>query len=81
MAAQTAKAPDQTWQSHESALSISLVPICFAPEAQWSLAPRFSVGKWVSMSLSALEGRRERPSCHPDTVHAIALPGQTLAPY
>jgi hypothetical protein len=40
-------------QSHESTLLSSLVPISIAPEAQRSLAPRFSVGKVASISLSA----------------------------
>jgi hypothetical protein len=41
---------------HESILTTSLAQTSIAPEAQKSLAPRFSVGKWVSMSLSAPEG-------------------------
>jgi len=44
-------------QSHKSILLTRLIPISFAPEAQRSLAPRFSVGKAVSVFF----------------VHAIAL--------
>jgi len=44
-------------QSHESILLTRLVPISVAPEAQWMLAPRFSVGKTVDNSHPAPSGR------------------------
>jgi hypothetical protein len=40
-------------QLHESKLLASLVLISIAPEAQWWLAPRFSVGNGVNNSQSA----------------------------
>jgi hypothetical protein len=62
-----------TGQSHESILLTNLVPIFNAPEAQRSLAPRFSVGKQARMSPSAPSGRRNRRSSHQDVVHTFAL--------
>jgi hypothetical protein len=59
-------------QSHECISLTSLVQISVALEAQRSLAPRFSVGKKASMSLSAPSGRRKRRNCYKDIIHAIA---------
>ena len=49
------KVKERSWlgQSHETILLARPVPISIAPEAQWWLAPRFSVGKGASNSQSA----------------------------
>ena len=43
-------------QSHESILLTSLLPISIAPEAQRSLAPRFSVGMDVRIAFQLRRG-------------------------
>jgi hypothetical protein len=43
-------------QSHESLLLTNLVPVSIAPEAQWSLAPRFSVGKEARIAFQPRRG-------------------------
>jgi len=59
-------------QSHEAALLVRLVRISIAPEAQWLLAPCFSVGKGTTNSRTAPSGRRKRPIPRQNNVHAIA---------
>jgi hypothetical protein len=56
----------------------TLVLIFIAPEAQWSVAPRFSVGKEANNSQSARRGDAKRRIGHQNNIHAIARPSQPM---
>ena len=61
-------------QSHESLLLTRLVPMPIAPEAQRSLAPRFSAGRAANNSSSAPSGRCKQRNSYRINVLAIDLP-------
>ena len=52
------KWPHEAGQSHEGVLSTCVIRFT-APEAQWSLAPRISVGKLAPKDVPVPEGRRK----------------------